>query len=72
MRTPAAVHSSGPRHTRTVYKEARLVRRRPARCSQWVSGWLGSRWGRALGGSTGQSQPHEPSGDAGSDCGRCV
>ena len=42
---------------------ARRARHRPVRCSQWVSGWLGSPWGRALGGSTRQSQPHEPSGD---------
>ena len=43
---------------------ARRARHRPVRCSQWVSGWLGSPWGRALGGPTRQSQPHEPSGDA--------
>ena len=43
---------------------ARRARHRPVRCSQWVSGWLGSPWGRALGGPTHHFKPHEPSGDA--------
>ena len=49
---------------------ARRARHRPVRCSQWVSGWLGSPWGRALGGPTRHFKPHEPSGDAVPSAGR--
>ena len=49
---------------------ARRARHRPVRCSQWVSGWLGSPWGRALGAPTRHFKPHEPSGDAVPSAGR--
>ena len=43
--------------TRQGKLAARRSRHRPCGCPAWVSRWLGSPWGRALGGTTRHFQP---------------